>query len=304
MQTILQTKMLELVMLPRALLRCASPTGTCIRRCLVAVLSMVATAAFLARAAVADGSLSEETSSSEPANLYSQYEAFKNNLLICCNLQFSMTTSLYWQVAAPRGGPALGQIVGTPNVSWTPFKDTAIGSGTFIVSFQYHHFFDESSTSQQDRIGLITTPNDWLDNGYGHDQISYTHTMPGELSWLSVTIGQYSFNLFDDNLYASGAQTSFISYALAQNGTSTYATAGVGADPQATAPDGRFLLSGGFQTASDITGTLLATGGGKYAYFLAARWTPQFLGRGALQPCWIHATGCTEPTQPISRNLV
>ena len=279
-RTILKT---ELVILQRVLLRGPCLTGTCIRRCLVAGLIMVAAAAFLARAAVADASLSEGAGSSEAANLYSLDEAPKHDLLVCCNLQFSMTTSFYWQVAAPPGGPALGQIVGTPSLTWTPFKDTAVGSGTFIVSFQYHHFFGESSTSQQDRIGLITTPNDWLDNGYGHDQISYTHTMPGELRWLSVTVGQYSFNLFDDNLYASGAQTSFIGYALAQNGTSTYATAGVGAYLQATSPDARFLLSGGFQTASDITGTLLATGGftqGKYAYFLAARWTPHFLGGG------------------------
>ena len=85
-------------MLPHASLRSASLAGTCIRRCSVAVLSMIAAAAFLARAAVADVSLSEETGSSERANLYSLDEASKNDLLVCCNLQFSMTTSLYWQV--------------------------------------------------------------------------------------------------------------------------------------------------------------------------------------------------------------
>ena len=85
-------------MLPHASLRSASLAGTCIRRCSVAVLSMIAASAFLARAAVADVSLSEETGSSERANLYSLDEASKNDLLVCCNLQFSMTTSLYWQV--------------------------------------------------------------------------------------------------------------------------------------------------------------------------------------------------------------
>jgi hypothetical protein len=45
----------------------------------------------------------------------------------------------------------------------------------------------------------------------------YTHTLPDAWSWLSVTVGQYTFAAFDSNQYAGNVQTAFISYPLAQN---------------------------------------------------------------------------------------
>lgn len=74
----------------------------------------------------------------------------------------------------------------------------------------------------------------------------YTHTLPGSWSWLSVTVGQYRFLAYNDNLSAGNAQTNFMSVPLAQNATQTYAQGRLGAYAQAATPDGQFAVTGGF----------------------------------------------------------
>src|SRR6266478_2569270 len=107
-----------------------------------------------------------------------------------------------------RGGTDVVQLVYSSNLTWNPFTNTAIGSGSFNFSFLQDQFWTKANTaSQQARLGLITTPNNWSVNGYQYNQIMYTHTLPGSWNWLSVTVGQYTFLAYDDNEYADNAQT-------------------------------------------------------------------------------------------------
>jgi hypothetical protein len=88
---------------------------------------------------------------------------------------------------------------------------------------------------------------------------------------------------FDSNLSAGNAQTNFISYPLTQNGTQTYPNGGLGAYAEATSPDQQFIFAGGFQDATNVSGDALSTrvfSTGKYAYFMAEEWAPNFLGGG------------------------
>ncbi len=232
---------------------------------------------------------------------YDRYQDFKNTLKTEHGIEFSLTASLLFQGGVPRGGPGVALAVYTPTLKWTPFTHTAIGSGIVNISVQHHRFLTGATSSTlQDRLRTITTPNDWLNNGFEYDQISYTHVMPGSMRWLSLTVGQYGFGLFDDNPYATGAQTGFIGYALAQNGTQTYPTAGVGAFAQAMSPDQQFVLSGGFQSATDISATNLTTSGlatGRNAYFMAARWNAAFLDGGNFSVLWY-----SQPAVPLQPN--
>jgi hypothetical protein len=118
----------------------------------------------------------------------------------------------------PKGGPSTAELVYYPNITWNPFADTAIGSGSLNVAVQQNQFWTKANaTSQQARLGLITQPNDWGVSVYQYNRLMYTHTRPGSWSWLSVTVGQYTFLAYDDNLYAGNAQTNFMSFPLAQN---------------------------------------------------------------------------------------
>jgi len=214
--------------------------------------------------------------------VYDQYLAFKNKIQNDLNIQYSMPVSVFGQWGAPKSGPGVAEIIYSPTVTWTPFINTAIGSGAFTFSFQGNQFWTHANTnSQQASMGLAAVPNDWEANGYQYAQITYTQTFPG--NWLAVTVGQYSFAEGDGNQYAGNAQTNFINYALAQNGTQTYANAGSGAYVQIT-PNGVLQFAGGLQGATDITGHALTTNGfgdGKIAYGLFAQWKPTYLAGGA-----------------------
>ena len=212
------------------------------------------------------------------------YVKFKKELESDYHISYSMQVSIFPQWGTPNGGPGTAELVYAPNVTWNPFTDTAIGSGSFNVAVQQNQFWTKANTtSQQARLGLITQPNDWGVSGYQYNQLIYTHTLPGSWSWLALTVGQYTFLAWDDNQYAGNAQTNFISLPLAQNATQTYPQGGLGSYAQATTPDQQFVFAGGFQGATSVTGESLTTGGfstGKYAYFLEGEWTPKLLGSG------------------------
>jgi len=213
--------------------------------------------------------------------VYDQYLASKTTIQNDYNIQFSMPVSVFGQWGTPNGGPGVAELVYSPSFTWTPFTNTAIGSGAFNFAFQQNQFWTPANTnSQQGSMGLITAPNDWGGNGYQCAQITWTQTLPGK--WLAVSAGQYSFGQYDGNQYAGNAQANFINYALAQNATQTYANAGVGAYLQIN-PNSQLQFAGGMQGATNITGETVTTSGyrnNQIAYFLNAQWTPTFLAGG------------------------
>lgn len=154
-----------------------------------------------------------------------------------------------------------------------------------MFSAQQNQFWNGPNTSTfQTRAGLLSAPSDWFVDRTDYAELTYTHTLPGNWRWLSVTIGQYGFGAYDGNQYAGNAQTNFVNYALAQNGTQTYPTAGLGAYAQATAPENNLLFAAGVQGATNLSGSTITTGGlgsDKRAYFLAAQWTSNLLASGS-----------------------
>jgi len=195
-------------------------------------------------------------------DFHDEYRGFKKELRRDYDLHYSMTVSIIPQWGIPDGGPGVVQMVYTPYVTWSPFTDTAVGSGSFAFAMQQTQFWTKTTTkSQQARLGLITPPNDQTTNVRQYNQLMYTHTLPDTWSWLSVTAGQYTFAAFDSNQYAGNVQTNFISYPLAQNGTQTYPYGALGAYAQAATPDQQFTLAGGFQSATNVVGNALSTRG-------------------------------------------
>jgi porin len=230
-------------------------------------------------------------------DIHNEYLGLKKELKSDYNIQYSMQVSIFPQWGTPKGGPGTAELVYAPNITWNPFTNTAIGSGSFNVAVQQNQFWTKANTaSQQARLGLITQPNDWGVSGYQYNQLMYTHTLPGSWSWLSITVGQYTFLAYDDSLYAGNAQTNFISLPLVQNATQTYPQGGLGAYAQAATPDGQFAVAGGFQGATSVTGESLTTRGfstGKFAYFAEGEWWPNFLAGGDYS-----VLGYTQPSVP------
>jgi hypothetical protein len=221
---------------------------------------------------------------------YDQYLAWKEQFQNQYNIEYSLQASVLPQWGVRKSGSAGVDFVWSPSITWKPFSETAVGSGSFTVAVQQNQFWNGPNTgSFQGRAGLLTPPSDWVVDTTDYAQLIYTHTLPGEWRWLSFTIGQYGFAAYDANQYAGNAQTNFINYTLAQNGTQTYVSADLGAYVQAAAPDRHLLFAGGFQGATNLTGSLPRTQGvasGKEAYFLAGQWTPSFLDGGSYGLLW------------------
>jgi hypothetical protein len=238
---------------------------------------------------------------------YDQYLEWKERLQNQYNLEYSLQLSLLPQWGVPRGGPPAVDFIWTPSLVWKPFADTAFGSGTFTFYAQQNQNWSGVSIPKlQSRLGLLTPPSDWFDDAVDYAQLTYTHTLPGQWRWLSVTVGQYPFSLYDGNQYASDAQVNFVNYALAQNATQTYPSAGLGAYLEAAAPTRDLVFAGGFQDATNPAASTIAAHGvaqGKFAYFLAARWTPKILAGGAYSLIWYAEPALPEDELPASRGL-
>ena len=212
---------------------------------------------------------------------YDQYNSSKTRIQNDYNIQYSMPVSTYGQWGMPNGGPSVAELVYSPSITWNPFTNTSIGSGSITFAVQGNQFWSSANTnSQQAAMGLLAAPNDWGLDSFQFAQLTYTHTFPGKV--LAASIGQYSIGQFDGNQYAGNPQTNFISYPLAQNGTQTYANAGLGTYLQIT-PNNEFAFAGGFQDGADINGNTINAAGfvtGKYGYFLNGQWTPPILAGG------------------------
>jgi hypothetical protein len=233
----------------------------------------------------ASQTLAEPNVSSALDPYYDQYLAAKEWLQNQYDIEYSLQLSVLPQSAAPKGSAALVDFIWSPTIVWKPFSDTMIGSGSFAFSAQQNQFWTKANTASfQTRAGLLTPPSDWSVDTIDYAQLTYTHTLPGDWRWLSATIGQYSFGAYDANQYAGNAQANFINYALAQNATQTYVSGDLGAYLQAAVPERDLVFAGGFQGATNLTGSTITTRGiasGKDAYFLGARWTPNFLAGGS-----------------------
>ena len=64
-------------------------------------------------------------------DFHDEYRGFKKELRRDYDLHYSMTVSIIPQWGMPDGGPGVVQMVYTPYVTWSPFTDTAFGSGSF-----------------------------------------------------------------------------------------------------------------------------------------------------------------------------
>jgi hypothetical protein len=214
---------------------------------------------------------------------YDRYLDLKKGISDKYNLDFSLDFSYIPQFGT--SGHPVHMVTYYPSLTWRPFTDTRFGSGEFNITTGYQNYFSKTNNSKQSaELNLITFANDWTSDNDTWSTLAYTHTLPGGMKWLSVTVGQYNLFSFDPNEYASNAQTSFLSYSFAQDATQTFPNAGFGGYLSVKTPDGHFNVSGGAQDATDPNGGTLTARGYEHGSVLGwgnAQWTPTIAGLGA-----------------------
>ena len=166
-------------------------------------------------------------------SLEQSYLHFKKTLNDKIGLQYGVDISYTGQRGAPSGKQTSIQGYYYPYLTWNIFKDKAIGSGQINVNYNFIRYWGTEGYVLQNRLGVVAGQNDYIANQEIFSQASYTHTLPGEMDWLSFTIGQFPLYNFDGANYLDNQQTGLINFAMSQNASSTYANAGVGGYLQA-----------------------------------------------------------------------
>ena len=216
---------------------------------------------------------------------FGAYSGFKKKIKQKTGLSWSMPVSYLQQWGMPDGGWTAGQILATPGLDWKLFDSSTFGAGSLQVSYSWVQYpWRQTAADIADNLGIITPINDYPGDGEdSRTQLTYTHAFPGNK--LLLSIGQYPFSNFDGNQYLSDQQHNFNNYLFAQNGSSTYPIAGLGANAQVNVTTS-VQLAGGFQNATDMTGadlTIKGFGEQNLAWFGYMQWTPKFHDLGAAQ---------------------
>ncbi len=238
-----------------------------------------------------------------PETFGHDYLQIKKDLNDKVGLQYGVDISYTAQRGAPNGKQTSVQGYYYPYLTWNVFKDTAIGSGQINVNYNFIRYWGLDGTELQNRLGVVAGQNDYTSDYESFSQASYTHTLPGEMDWLSFTVGQFPLYNFDGPNYLDNQQTGLINFAMSQNASLTYASAGVGGYVQA-AP-GKWTFAGGYQDASNISGQtirLRTAFGGEYTYFGYISYAPEIHGLGEGQYSFLYYYQPSVQDQPgISR---
>ncbi|MBQ7412680.1 MAG: carbohydrate porin [Alphaproteobacteria bacterium] len=210
------------------------------------------------------------------------YADFKKWLNQKTGLTYSLDISFLGQRAAPngKGTPWQTQYYGTAN--WDMFQSDTIGNGSMQIAYTAIRYWGKSAQNINNRIGVISSFNDYTTNANYFDQLSYTHQLPGKLNGLSVTIGQFPMYNFDGGNYDANQQINFLNYALSQNASETYPSASLGSYLTWT-PTNQWSFSIGFQDAHNISGETISIhkfGKGRFTSFGSMTYSPTIEGLG------------------------
>lgn len=177
------------------------------------------------------------------------YDTFKNKLASDYGLSYNLDYSLMPQYTSPSGKHTALQSLFMPSVAWTTFQNT-YGTGTLNISYTSVLYNNNDAQDIQNNAGMVTGINDFNTSEQEFAGLYYTYQLSHKYDWLTFGAGQYTLYAFDGNDYNNNQQVNFINYALSQNGSATYADAGLGVYAQATPNNWLFVI--GAQDATNI----------------------------------------------------
>ncbi len=184
------------------------------------------------------------------SDLGKDYNDFKDYLSQKYGFDYSLDISLMPQRGSPNGDKTAFQTIIAPSFTWTTF-DNQYGTGTLNFSYTISRYGGASAQRIGNNIGVVTEINDFDTASNSFDELYYSYQLGGDWNWLTVALGQFPLYNFDGSQYDSNQQVNFINYALSQNASSTYSTAGVGAYMQIT-PNNQWSFAFGAQDATNV----------------------------------------------------
>ena len=218
------------------------------------------------------------------SNFGKDYNSFKNDLSQKYGFDYSLNISFLPQRGAPNGQKTSLQTIISPSFTWTTF-DNQYGTGTLNFSYSMTRYGGSSSKKIAKNIGVVAEINDSDDVSNSFGELYYSYQFKGEQDWLTLAAGQFPIGNFDGGPYDSNQQVNFMNNALAQNASSTYSTAGIGAFVQVT-PNSDWSFAFGAQDATNTDGISIRVNRlheGHFATFGYVAYTPDIKGLGNSQ---------------------
>ena len=213
-----------------------------------------------------------------------KYTDFKNFLSKKYGFEYGIDVSYMPQRATPSGRKTSYQTLIYPYFNWTTFNNE-YGTGTLNFAYNITRYGGISGNHLGSNIGAVTEINDYTSTGNAFDELYYTYQLGGRWNWLTIALGQFPLYNFDGTAYNSNQQVNFINYALSQNASSTYPTAGLGTYLQAS-PDSDWTFVVGAQDATNVTAESIRfnhLNDGHYTSFASISYTPTINALGASQ---------------------
>ncbi len=186
-------------------------------------------------------------------SLATDYSLLKYWLNKNYGFDYGVTTTFMPQRGAPSGKYNAFQTYVYPYFTWTNFKNE-YGTGALNFAYTLVRYGNHDASDVGNRMGVVTDINDYNDKTNEFDEFYYTWQLGGQWNFITLGLGQFPIYNFDGSAYNSNQQVNFINYALSQNASSTYATAGVGAYIQ-VAPEGPWSFVLGAQDATNVDAT-------------------------------------------------
>ena len=193
------------------------------------------------------------SSAVQAKSLGTDYSMFKYWLNKNYGFDYGVTTTFMPQRGAPSGKYNAFQAYVYPYFTWTNFNNE-YGTGALNFAYTLVRYGHHDAADVGNRMGVVSDINDYNDKTNEFDEFYYTWQFGGDWKWLTLGLGQFPIYNFDGSAYNSNQQVNFINYALSQNPSSTYPTAGVGAYVQAT-PKGDWSFALGAQDATNVDAT-------------------------------------------------
>ena len=209
------------------------------------------------------------------------YTDFKNYLNTNYGIDYSLDISYMGQRGAPNGKKNAMQTYISPSVTWNMF-DNEYGQMSLNAAYSIVRYGGISAAKLGSNIGAQTEINDSNTPDDTFNELYFTYQLGGDWNWLSFGLGQFPLYNFDGSNYDSNQQINFINYALSQNASASYSTAGVGMYAQ-IAPSDEWSFSFGAQDATDIDATSVQLnnfGDEHYTTFASLSYTPEIKGLG------------------------
>jgi len=224
------------------------------------------------------------------------------NALNKIGLEAGVDITHAFQRVSPDGKQTAIQGIYYPYLTWNLFQDSAMGSGQLNVNYTLVRYWGRQAAELQSRAGLAVPFNDYPANQEIFSQFSFTHTLPGVMDWMSLTIGQFPLYNFDGTTYMDNQQTALMNYSLSQNASAAYPLASLGAYAQAK--NEYFNAAFGYQDATNITGKTIELDtafDGKYTLFGSVGWTPNFsFGAGQYSVLYYHQPAVAKQDEDIN----